>query len=186
MEQFTDCSIDLETLSTQPNAIIISLGAVAFNLDEIDLLEDLESESRTFHCYFELNDQLHRGRIMDPDTIMWWMKQNTTARFAIAEAARVHVVTGLSAFTEQCKTWGVTRFWGNGAGFDNVILRNMYEAYGLLCPMKFYNDMDLRTIKMLADYDGKDLTRGTKHDALADAAFQAQVAQFAFRKLNHD
>ena len=70
--------------------------------------------------------------------------------------------------------------WGNGAGFDNVILMNAYKACRLRPNFSHWNDLDVRTIvKMGRDILGIDpkstLTReGVHHSALDDAKFQAK------------
>ena len=63
--------------------------------------------------------------------------------------------------------------WGNGANFDNVILRNAYRNNQMLEPWNFRQDRCYRTIN--AEF-GQNITTpdiGVKHNALDDAIYQA-------------
>lgn len=67
--------------------------------------------------------------------------------------------------------------WGNGAAFDNPILRDAFENMGIGAPWHFGNDSCLRTLVRMGRMVGidpkKNLEReGTYHNALDDAKFQ--------------
>ncbi|HHL5718033.1 TPA: 3'-5' exoribonuclease [Escherichia coli] len=69
--------------------------------------------------------------------------------------------------------------WGNGANFDNTILRRSYERQGIPCPWRYYNDRDVRTIVELGkaiDFDARTAIpfEGERHNALDDARYQAK------------
>ena len=64
--------------------------------------------------------------------------------------------------------------WGNGATFDNVILRSSYKAIGQEAPWKFYDDRCYRTLKSLANIPMVQIDEATPHFALDDARVQAQ------------
>ncbi len=68
---------------------------------------------------------------------------------------------------------------GNGANFDNTILRRSYERQGIPCPWRYYNDRDVRTIVELGkaiDFDARTAIpfEGERHNALDDARYQAK------------
>ncbi len=52
--------------------------------------------------------------------------------------------------------------WGNGANFDNTILRRSYERQGIPCPWRYYNDRDVRTIVELGKAIDFDLAAAMK------------------------
>ena len=58
----TDLMIDLETLGTKPNSVIISIGAVFFDIEKKTL-------GSTFYLPLKVEDQVKRGRAMDISTI---------------------------------------------------------------------------------------------------------------------
>lgn len=71
--------------------------------------------------------------------------------------------------------------WGNGAAFDNVILRNSYEMVGIKEPWNWYNDLDGRAIgfepKRDMPFDGE------RHNALADAIHQAKYVSVIWQRV---
>ena len=72
--------------------------------------------------------------------------------------------------------------WGNGAAFDNVILRRAFERLGLDTPWSHWNDRCYRTIKNLAP--AIVLERfGAHHSALDDAVSQTLHLQRIFSAL---
>lgn len=80
------------------------------------------------------------------------------------------------------------KVWGNGATFDNVILRGAYERAGRICPWEFWNDHDVRTIVTLGRSVGFDPKRdmpfiGDVHNALADARHQAKYVSAIWQKI---
>lgn len=66
--------------------------------------------------------------------------------------------------------------WGNGADFDLAIMIDMWERHGLpkIPGWAYYNHMCYRTFKTL--FKCKDLAtrKGTHHNAVDDAIFQAE------------
>jgi hypothetical protein len=69
--------LDLETLSTEPNAAIVSIGACAF--DMLDKEEDIE---HTFLRRVSIESNFEHGRHISADTLMWWFKQSPEAQQA--------------------------------------------------------------------------------------------------------
>lgn len=77
--------------------------------------------------------------------------------------------------------------WSNGADFDIPIMLSLYQQLSLTPPWKFYNHRCFRTLKELhpVRYAAakKKFSNPTKHNALADAIWQAQVAVHILRKV---
>lgn len=160
-----NCMIDLETLGVGPNALILSIGAAKFTTDKIKIVD-------RFHQAIEPVTAFALGGVMDPDTVLWWMQpEREVARQAWLKLPRVHVAEALEGFS----AWlgGNMPVWGNGASFDNVILRRAYERVGLECPWNFFNDRCYRTKK--AEAPGVKTKRfGTHHSAVDDAIYQVE------------
>jgi len=154
--------IDLETMGTRPNAPIVSIGAVAFDAGGI------KSE---FYRNVDLKTSVAGGGVIDPDTVMWWMKQDDEARAAllVSETAITHALDDLAKFFPI----GVDGVWGNGASFDNVVMSESYIRAGIARPWPFWKDKCYRTVKGM--YPDVALERsGTHHNALDDARTQAE------------
>jgi hypothetical protein len=158
--------IDLETLDTTPDAAILSIAAVAFNR--------YGNIVGKLHGYTE--DCPSGNTTKSMDTVLWWMVQDEEARKLQAGAERnplTHVLEELSVFFEGFEGREVA-VWGNGAAFDNVILRRAYERNGLKAPWSYRQDRCYRTLaKLFPDVTASEFA-GTKHDALSDATNQAR------------
>lgn len=159
----TDIMLDLETMSTKPNAAIIAIGAVAFN--ESGIVDK-------FYIQVRLSSCKELGLDIDPNTIIWWMKQGDEARSKFFDnGSALDLISALDSFSEFYLKHGGA-IWGNGATFDNVILRSAYEAVGQDAPWPFWVDSCYRTLKNMNPFI--ELKRvGTHHNALDDAETQA-------------
>jgi hypothetical protein len=178
-----DVMLDIETLGTSSNAVVVSIGAVFFDPIAIDVGE-------TFYAVCsDLDTQIKRmGRQMDADTVMWWLQQSEKARDAIAKPLNIHATEttkALFAFRKFLSKDVDVRVWGNGIDFDNVVLGNLYKAMGETPPWKFRNNMCYRTLKTLAEDHGRvvHLVQENKHNALSDAIFQANMVPKFYKAL---
>ena len=157
--------IDIETMGTRPNAPIISIGAVAFDADGI---------TSEFYANVSLGSAVRSGAAIDPNTVMWWMRQNKSAQDAFNDAQAQTVRLGDALVNmDLWIDWSTVKgVWGNGATFDNVIMRESYTRLEITCPWPFWNDKCYRTVK--SAYPDIALVRaGEHHHALDDAKSQA-------------
>lgn len=158
--------LDLETLSTDPDGFICAIGAVAFDANDV---------GDTFYAVVKSPEG--NGRI-DAATVFWWLSQSKEAQNAFRDdnpQLYPNISQALIDFTLWCNLHRVKFVWGNGAAFDNVMLSQAYRRTGLKQPWPFWGDMCYRTIKNLHGRPGNTPTReGTHHNALDDAAYQAQ------------
>ncbi|HAO1991153.1 TPA: exonuclease, partial [Escherichia coli] len=172
-------SVDLETMGTNPDAPINSIGGKFFDPatgemgPEFSKAIDLETS----------------GGIIDRKTIKWWAKRSREAQSAIF-TDEISLDVALRLFIEFIEKNSGGRFvqvWGNGANFDNVILRRSYERQGIPCPWLYYNDRDVRTIVELGNAIGFDVRmaipfEGVPHNALDDARHQAKQVSAIWQK----
>jgi exodeoxyribonuclease VIII len=156
--------IDLETWSTQNHASIISIGAVKFVGD--DILD-------TFHVGVDPRSGPEYGLHTDPDTVLWWMDpERDEARKAWLELSKVDIYSALAGFSDWFGPESMP-VWGNGATFDNVILREAFKRVNVFCPWKFWHDRCYRTMKSVHPIPA-DPREGTHHNALDDALYQTK------------
>lgn len=160
-----DVMIDLETMGNGPDAAIIAIGAVEFDVENREIGE-------RFYTVIDLDSAVDAGGVMDASTVLWWMKQSEEARSAFAGGGE-HIATALQQFAAWMANRGDdVRVWGNGASFDNVVLATAYRRSRINLPWKYWNDRCYRTMKSLAP--GVKMQRsGTKHNAEDDAESQA-------------
>jgi len=160
--------IDLETLGTRPDAAILSIAAVEFDPETRQL-------GREFYEIVDLASSMRTGGTVDASTILWWMKQSNEARGEFERAGRdmAHVLYLFSGWLRQ-KFGESVRIWGNGADFDNVILRSAYTRLGLQAPWSHRQNRCFRTVRNLFPPVEIAVEDGVKHNALADAKYQAR------------
>ena len=172
--------IDLETMGKNPDAPIISIGAIFFDPQTGDMGPEF---SKTI-------DLETTGGVIDRDTIKWWLKQSREAQSALLtdEIPLDDALLQLREFIDENSGEFFVQVWGNGANFDNVILRRSYERQGIPCPWRYCNDRDVRTIVELGkaiDFDAiTDIPfEGERHNALDDARYQAKYVSAIWQKL---
>lgn len=154
--------LDLETLGTQPNSVIVSLGAVKFDICGI---------INTFYARIDGNSCVALGMQVDMETLQWWLQQADAPRLELTQPGEP-----VKDVLQNFASWinhDDARVWGNGSDFDNAMMSCAYHKCGIPLPWKYYNNRCYRTLKSLYP-DIQPLTRGLiHHNALDDAKFQA-------------
>jgi exodeoxyribonuclease VIII len=166
--------LDLETLATSPDAVVLTFGAIKF-----DPFNPSIQMSDGIYFRIDVDEQIDLGRRVDQGTVAWWGTQSAEVREeALGETDRV----SLEDFTKALNKFvvGATRIWAQGPVFDIVILENLYRQIGKPAPWQYYSIRDSRTLlKALGD----DRKGGTLlHNALADAVSQAEAVQSAVNR----
>lgn len=176
--------LDIETLGTGSNAAITAIGLT---------IADTKGDIHHYYEIVNLQSSVDAGAEIDPSTVLWWMNQSDEARSIYKNNDKAFdlsiVLENLNHFVyevcgEDTKGNADLKLWGNGVGFDNVILRNSYSSfkYYLDCPFAFYNDMCYRTLKNL--YPEIKLERiGTHHNALDDALSQMDHLELILKEM---
>lgn len=159
--------LDLETLSIESNAAIVSIGATYF-----DLLDQKIMDKFYIIIDIEEYDQWHQFHI-DPKTIKWWMKQPHEARKVFTSERQETLTNALHEFQKWLPTNCL--IWGNGADFDNKILSTAYKIIGRPQPWSYKYNTCYRTIKNryagLPEYASRN---DIAHNALQDAIHQTK------------
>lgn len=170
-------SLDIESMGRGHGGAIVAIGAVCFN----PLTGDLGEE---FYAAITLDSCLREGLHVTGDTIDFWMGQSDEARQALYPDDRMPIREALTAlarwFPKNPK--GV---WGNGIGFDNVMVNAAFEILRLRCPWHYRDDRDMRTILDVAPASTwLEAPEGeTKHNALDDARHQARVIAWHYQQI---
>ncbi|WP_343097243.1 exonuclease [Klebsiella pneumoniae] len=169
--------VDLETMGKKHNAPIVAIGAVVFD-------PATGSIGESFYKVVCLESSVNWGAVIDPSTVIWWLKQSSEARSAIVNDDAIPLQDALLQFREfvSDNVAGGSKkaqVWGNGASFDNSILRSSYDCIAEDYPWEYWNDRDVRTMVELGQaisFDPKTTIpfEGSRHNALADAIHQAR------------
>ncbi|HCM7672242.1 TPA: 3'-5' exoribonuclease [Klebsiella quasipneumoniae subsp. similipneumoniae] len=178
--------VDLETMGKKHNAPIVAIGAVVFD-------PATGSIGESFYKVVCLESSVNWGAVIDPSTVIWWLKQSSEARSAIVNDNAIPLQDALLQFREfvSDNVAGGSKkaqVWGNGASFDNSILRSSYDCIAEDYPWEYWNDRDVRTMVELGQaisFDPKTTIpfEGSRHNALADAIHQARYVSAIWQRI---
>ncbi|HBX0883794.1 TPA: 3'-5' exoribonuclease [Klebsiella pneumoniae] len=178
--------VDLETMGKKHNAPIVAIGAVVFD-------PATGSIGESFYKVVCLESSVNWGAVIDPSTVIWWLKQSSEARSAIVNDDAIPLLDALLQFREfvSDNVAGGSKkaqVWGNGASFDNSILRSSYDCIAEDYPWEYWNDRDVRTVVELGQAIGFDPKttipfEGDRHNALADAIHQARYVSAIWQRI---
>lgn len=163
----SEVMIDLETLGLGADAVIMSIGAVKFDLAK-GVIEDAG-----FYAGVSIDSNLELGRGINESTIVWWMKQSDEARGVFHEP-KLHLREALEQFTEWLGH-AKHSMWGNGPAFDLGKVASAYKQCGWEEPWEFYNERCVRTYRSLPGAKAIPKVEPLiAHHGLHDAYAQAQ------------
>ena len=162
----TNLMIDIETLGTSKNSVILSIGAVQFSEKGVE---------KKFYVQVDPTSCTDWGLQIDARTVMWWLDQSDEARKALSSSKGEAIDVALDMLIAEFK-WKDVIVWANGIDFDFTILEEAMKATGRAVPWAYWSKMDYRTVKNLAPrdvYNACKVENPVAHNALADATAQA-------------
>ncbi len=173
---YNHAMIDLETMGTAQDTVVMSCGLVMFSPEEGTI-----SETNRDHIVLNVQSQLDAGRTITGDTLKWWLRQSpeAVAGWNRAEEQCLTLQNFLEELRAIWKMYDARYVWGHGATFDISILENMYKYGGLGTPWKFWDVRDTRTLFHLTGVK-PNRAEGTHHNALDDAIAQAHAVNKAW------
>lgn len=165
--------IDIETLSTCSNAVILSIGAVEF---------DATTLGKKFHTTIDIDSCLKHGLSIEGRTVAWWMDQSDNARnvFRTPGYTLPDVLQAFSFTSEM--PWSNAQVWANGTDFDIAILANAYKKCGMKVPWAYNAVRDYRTMRK--EFPIVKTEPIVAHNALDDAIAQAKTLQAIWASLS--
>lgn len=174
--------VDIETLSTKSDAVILAIAAVYFNPETGEIGDQ-------FYTNINLNSNLCGDRDVSASTLIWWMQQEKEAQDAVFSLNHTmpKLSDALKQFSEFFKTDTIC-VWGNGSTFDITILETAFDKCRMDYPWKFWNVRDVRTCVELGRLVGvdpkKDMPfKGVKHNALDDSKHQAKYVSYIWQSI---
>lgn len=166
MKSKTHLVLDLETLSTEKNALILSLGyAIVKQGDIVQFGEH------------RLSMEEQRCRDISHDTVMWWMAgDKAAAQGHLSSLPEVKCNVAMEALTNNIcvhDEWKNVLVWGNSPNFDCDILGSYLKEVGgyKTTPWRFYNERDMRTLRDVAQLERHvpKIAHSAMYDAYAEA-----------------
>lgn len=160
--------LDIETLGTTANSIILSIAAVKFEFGN--------DNTEVYSVNIDPKSAKKYGMISNPSTIQWWKDQRQEALKAFM-TNQISIESALDGFTDFVgPQWKDTIFFVNGASFDYPILQWSYDATGRTAPWKYWNQRDARTLYAICGIDMRSYPRvGTYHNAVDDCLTQIKA-----------
>lgn len=174
-----DFMVDLETLSSDPTAVVVQIGVVAFDIQtgriEAERLINVDPHS-----------EILEGFTVDGGTIMWWMDQAKGGK-CTWNSGNVDSKEAWIRFCAFIKAYGNknSRMWSH-ATFDAPIVTYHLNRLGLAQPVHYNRYLDLRTISVLTRGRfsiPKTVRPDDAHDALADCRYQIKWLVECWRRL---
>ncbi len=135
---------------------------------------------------FEVNLK-NDGRVIDPDTVRWWLKQNQAAQAKLFNPEPVDKKSARNKFSQFIEVQTPKKVWANGALFDLNILRDFYNEHP---PWRYGQEMCMRSIRTLGDEIGlsygqwwtdNNQNDDVHHGALDDSIRQAKYVIDVFK-----
>ena len=155
--------IDIETLSTRPNAVIYEIAAIEFKLN----FNDDAINGDPIFAYKIIDDQINitgqsRKRDISSNTMAFHFEQNM--KNFVEYMTNMHICRDLKSVLNSLAI-DLNRYssedtivWTNSPIFDLVILRNAYESEGIEIPEvldSHWNQADVRFITQFLSKEDK-------------------------------
>lgn len=160
--------IDIETLSTGTDAMVLSIALVRFTQDSI---------LDTLLLFPDLSQQNRKDRKIDIDTLTWWMKNRELLNQTLQHPRKT-----LNFCYHQIKYFLIdrdpqTRIWSKSPSFDLQILNHLFQDW--THPIsEFRLEADVRTAELKLHQKEIPLEKSTiPHDPLEDAIAQSKNIQ---------
>lgn len=167
--------IDIETLGTKSNSVILSICAVRFNIQTAEIVSFFEAN-------IDIDDSLKHGLKVEGKTLLWWLKQSEEARDKVVGSKRVELAKALDDLRHYIKYNDYV--WGNSASFDCGLLKDAYNAAGMKPSWDFRKEICFRTFSNLVpEIKENQEFLGVKHNPYDDAVHQIYIARKVWEKL---
>lgn len=180
---------DLETLDTTPSAVVLSIGAVIWETMYNEEAQLLFWDSRArFMRVLDMDDQFASGRTVSQSTLLWWQRQDPTARAEAFNPVRRPVYTVLNEFRDWVKSYDINAFWASPATFDFPIWEDLATTFRNSVPWTYRQKYDVRTVVREASYSVSSHQPiipivGVAHTPVFDCELQIDLLTAARRKV---
>jgi hypothetical protein len=198
MQRERSVQVDIETKSTDKNAFILAIGAVAF--DDDGFLNAYEKTNPVaFYGQVPWDDPTQSDRAVSQDTLAWWAQQGEALQVLqrpLPHQAEwcypgiVELLEGFAQFVQSQKTAG-GRIVCKGVDFDVAILSQAMRHYNVPEPWKYNHTrcmrgwMDAAVAAGISPHLHMGIhggNPGIKHHAADDAIWQTMI----YVRYNHE
>lgn len=178
--------LDLETLATTPDAVVLQIGYAIVDLDR------LEFRAVRGISLDPMDQMLNKGREVDPETLEWWNTQPLHAKDSVLSNGYTRAVLGRDDYQldvtghvlesipvrvdarDACRELAAayeahncSQIWAGPPHFDLSIIQSLFRCYRVDLPWKHSQIWCLRTFRMVIGFPRNESE--LPHDATADA-----------------
>jgi hypothetical protein len=171
--------LDLETMGTDNDSVICSIGAVEFDINT-------GATGREFYAKIDIQSCLDIGLKVTGSTILFWMKQSEEARRELYDAKGEQINSVLMKFSEFVNLVGNDcQIWGNSNRFDMGILQTAYTKCYYKIPWDFRKERDVRTLVSFRPEIQKNYpSYGVAHSPVDDCKYQIGYSSMIWNDIN--
>lgn len=190
-----DIIIDFESLSTQPDAALLTMGITVIDADRIDPMDLQRSFENIIadgvHWKFKVSDQVSKyGRSVSQDTLQWWSTQSDSASgILIPKDDDIPLCELPNLINAYLKSKGYTdgKCYTRGM-IDSIWLQTLCNKIGIEVNIHWWNYRDVRTfVDCMSGSSNGYLPKAIsfwpkgliKHNALHDCALDAIMMYIA-------
>lgn len=150
-----DVTLDLETTALCPTAAVMSIGAVAWDRNQVDtpFYEEgnINNADYLYLRHIDLRSQFVNGFTFDQDTANWWSSRSKEAKAAVTAPdsqpcdSIENVVVDFFQWLKEIANGDEICLWSQGSDFDIAILRHICQTFQIDLPVSYKNFRDHRT-----------------------------------------
>jgi len=174
--------LDIETLATGPNAVMLTIGAIRFDpfSDDSNSFDGDVITMDTFYRRVDPESFTWPEAHIDDGTLEWWSKQSAEVREEAFTELDRHDIRVVMQDLFKWMQQGYHSVWANGPAFDIVILETINKHIERGNPWKYWQVKDARTVYGLVKHERPN---PRLHHALWDCWSQIVALQSCFRNL---
>lgn len=159
--------LDIETLGTEKDCLVLSIAVVKFN--ESEIIDTLE-------LFPDLMEQENKGRKIGIDTLIWWMKNTALLESTLLKQRKSLTFCHFKMINFFHNDLQPKNVWAKSPSFDLEIIKNLFKTTENL--WKYSQEADVRTCDLKLKQRDIPLNKPTTaHDPLSDALAQTLNVQ---------
>lgn len=174
--------LDLETVSTSTNSVVLTFGAIRFDPfgDDRNSQDGKTIHMDTFYRRIDPESFDWADAEIDEGTIAWWAKQDAAAQEEAFGTENRHDIRTVMVDFYKWSRKGFADVWANGPLFDIAILESINKNIQRGNPWKYWQVKDCRTLYGLVEHERPN---PMLHHALWDCWSQLVAVQSCYRNL---
>jgi len=185
---YRNVMIDIETLATGKDAVVLSIAAVAFDINPYTMKGDDRPKAQispeALHIGLSVTEQIQMGRHVSDDTLAWWMQTlGGMDGSAMPDGEALPCADALGKLQDYLRkasdgfelkdTEFDVSVWCRGPQFDWAILEDLSAQYGVKLGVKYSKVFDTRTAGLFASTrERQTMEKSKAHNALEDCFSQ--------------